>query len=178
MLNKKLTIAAIIIAAFVANSANAAEFNLGGELSLMNKTRHSRLIRDNRLGANIFAGTRFNQNFGAELGLGYIAKRNNRNPQTGIGATRNIYADALAFIPLDNKVELIAAAGVGRARFTNSYRHHAWRSGKSGLRLGAGAQYNVNANWGVRTMVRTQLHSGLYNGTNTSVTLGGVYTFK
>lgn len=208
MLNKKIMAAAAALCVVTASVANAGSFdetrfNLGGELSLLNKTTYSNantadlnnfrssnggsklVIRKNKPGVNVFLGARFNENLGAEVGFGFITKtkgtaQSNRQATNKIS---NLYADALGFMPVSSKVDLIGSVGLGRmkskadvagATFTNKALLN---KAKVGVRVGAGAQYNVNENWGTRAMVRYQKGNKNFLKSNTSVSVGAVYTF-
>jgi len=194
-----------VVTASVANAGSFDEtrFNLGGELSLLNKTTYSNantadlnnfrssnggsklVIRKNKPGVNVFLGARFNENLGAEVGFGFITKtkgtaQGNRQATNKIS---NLYADALGFMPVSSKVDLIGSVGLGRmkskadvagATFTNKALLN---KAKVGVRVGAGAQYNVNENWGTRAMVRYQKGNKNFLKSNTSVSVGAVYTF-
>lgn len=194
-----------VVTASVANAGSFDEtrFNLGGELSLLNKTTYSNantadlnnfrssnggsklVIRKNKPGVNVFLGARFNENLGAEVGFGFITKtkgtaQSNRQATNKIS---NLYADALGFMPVSSKVDLIGSVGLGRmkskadvagATFTNKALLN---KAKVGVRVGAGAQYNVNENWGTRAMVRYQKGNKNFLKSNTSVSVGAVYTF-
>jgi opacity protein-like surface antigen len=208
MLNKKLVAASAALLIATAGAANAGtfdatRFNLGGEISLLNKTSYSNantadlnkfkaaptdsklVIRKNKPGVNVFVGARFNENLGAEIGFGFIGKVKG----TAIGnrqATNkvsNIYADILGYVPVASKVDLIGSIGLGRlkskpdvtgATFINK---DVLTKTKVGVRVGAGAQYNIDNNWAARAMVRYQKGNKNFLKSNTSVSVGAVYTF-
>ena len=208
MLNKKIMAAAAALCVVTASVANAGSFdetrfNLGGELSLLNKTTYSNantadlnnfrssngdsklVIRKNKPGVNVFLGARFNENLGAEVGFGFItkAKGTAQSNRQATNKVSNLYADALGFMPVSSKVDLIGAVGLGRmkskadvagATFANKALLN---KAKVGVRVGAGAQYNVNENWGTRAMVRYQKGNKNFLKSNTSVSVGAVYTF-
>ena len=186
-----------------AGSFDETRFNLGGELSLLNKTTYSNantadlnnfrssngdsklVIRKNKPGVNVFLGARFNENLGAEVGFGFItkAKGTAQSNRQATNKVSNLYADALGFMPVSSKVDLIGAVGLGRmkskadvagATFANKALLN---KAKVGVRVGAGAQYNVNENWGTRAMVRYQKGNKNFLKSNTSVSVGAVYTF-
>lgn len=206
MLNKKRVLMTMAILGGITTTtgiANAGTYdsigcNLGAELSLINKPsikqnfRAATGFKKNRIGANLFLGVRFNESFGSELGYGWIAKtkehgRNNANQ--GVTATnkvKNIYIDALAYLPVNSKSDLIGAIGLGGiksklsmpgpsaadAAFINSANKR-----KIGVRVGLGTQYNFCKNWSGRAMVRYQDGNKNFLKSNVSVTMGGVYTF-
>ena len=207
MFNKKIVAAtaALILASSVATAGafDETKFNLGGELSLLNKTSYSNAntadlnafksssadgklaIRKNKPGVNVFVGARFTEHLGAELGFGFISKvksgvQLNRQASNKIS---NLYADVLGFMPVASKVDLIGSLGIGRLKskpdvssftFTNKA---ALTKTKVGLRAGLGAQYNITENWGTRAMVRYQKGNKNFLKSNTSVSVGALYTF-
>ncbi len=199
MLNKITTAAAIIALATTgvvnARSYDKVSFNLGGELSINKPSLNKSLNQDvakaldkNKAGANIFAGVRFNQYFGAELGYGFIAKTKGNVKEsdgTNVSVTNkatNIYVDAIGYLPVATKVDLIGAVGVGR--FSNKGTSSAdgvTQSGKTnkvGPRVGVGAQYNFTDNVSARAMVRYQkAGSKNFQKANTSLAVGAAYTF-
>lgn len=209
MFNNKLIISTAVAGLLsVAGVASAdffddTRFNVGGELSVLNKTDYKNAnsgditnfktsntadkveIEKNKLGANIFVGSRFNENFGAELGYGFITKadadvQNSRKAENKIN---NIYVDALGFMPVTDEVELIGSIGAGRmkakadvpgAAFTDKSK---LTDAKIGVRVGAGAAYKFDDNWAVRGMVRYQKGNSDFLKSNTSLSLGAVYSF-
>lgn len=196
MLNKITTAAAIVALATTgvvnARSYDKVSFNLGGELSI-NKPSFSKTIGSdlkkaldkNKAGANVFVGARFNQYFGAELGYGFIAKtKGNATDSDGNNASvtnkaTNIYVDALGYLPVATKVDLIGAVGVGRlANKGTIYSSKAEsKYNKVGARVGVGAQYNVTDNVAARAMVRYQQGNKDFQKANTSLAIGAAYTF-
>lgn len=166
-------------------------FNLGAELSVINKPSINKDIeaegfKKNKIGMNFFLGSRFDENFGVELGYGFITKTKEFGDD-GVIAThkvRNMYIDALGYVPVASSVDLIGTVGVGRfksklespepedAAFINSAN-----KAKVGLRVGLGAQYNFCSNLSGRAMLRYQKGNKNFFKSNTSVSVGGVYTF-
>lgn len=196
MLNK-ITTAAAIIALATAGVANArsyetVSFNLGGELSI-NKPAFAKTndqtdqevvkaLKKNKAGANIFAGVRFNQYFGAELGFGAIAKT--KSTVDGIAISNkatNVYVDALGYLPVAAKVDLIGAVGVGKFSNKVTQTDEDGKSkdkfSKTGARVGVGAQYYFTDNVSARAMVRYQQANKDFQKSNTSLALGVAYTF-
>ena len=199
MLNKHviLTTAGILGLLTITGLANAQTskgmaFNLGAELSVLNKPSikdfegEAKGFKKNKLGTNFFLGARFDGNFGAELGFGFITKTK-ESGNDGVTAThkvRNMYIDALGYYPVTSSVDLIGTVGVGRfksklespepedAAFINSAN-----KAKVGLRVGLGAQYNFCSNLSGRAMLRYQKGNKKFLKSNTSVSVGGIYTF-
>lgn len=200
-----VTAALLVVASSVATAAafDDTRFSLGGELSLLNKTSYSTanstdlnafkssnsdnklVIRKNKPGVNVFVGARFNENLGAEFGFGFISKvkggaQLNRQASNKVS---NLYADVLGFMPVSAKVDLIGVVGLGRMKSKPGVANFAFANkaaltkAKVGVRVGAGAQYNIDKNWGTRAMVRYQKGNKTFLKSNTSVAVGAVYTF-
>ncbi len=197
--------AMLVATAGVANAGafDETRFNVGGEVSLLNYTKYNNgntsdlnkfktsntasklAIRKNKPGINVFLGARFNQNVGAEIGFGLIAnaKANVQNNQTASNKISNIYADLLGYLPVANKVDLIGSVGIGglksRADVTNTSFNNlsSLNKVKVGYRLGLGAQYNFDDNWAARAMVRYQSGNKNFLKSNTSVSVGALYSF-
>ena len=68
--------------------------------------------------------------------------------------------DALGFLPLNDQLELVAAAGVGKYEFdvklkySDGIHEFSGSDDNVGYRFGAGAQYNITGHWALRGMVR------------------------
>lgn len=206
MLNKKIAAVTAAVLVATAGSANASffnetKFNVGGELAVLNKPSYRTSVngrdlsaypfkKKTKLGANVFVGARFNEYFGAELGLGFVQKRTvinnavNGNGVIATNKTNNVYVDALGFMPVASKVSLVGAVGVGflkdsaRVSFNGVDQGKGSSKRKMGFRVGAGAQYDFNENVAARAMVRYQKgNKRNWTKSNTSVTLGALYTF-
>lgn len=168
-------------------------FNLGAELSVLNKPSinedfaEAKGFEKNKMGANFFLGSRFDENFGAELGYGFITKTTESSGD-GVTAThkvRNIYVDALGYYPVTSNTDLIGAIGVGRFKSKLAIPSpspeataiiNSANKAKVGLRIGLGAQYNFCANWSSRVMVRYQRGNRHFLRDNVSIALGAAYT--
>jgi opacity protein-like surface antigen len=208
MLNKKIAAATAVVFVALSGVATAGafddtRFNLGGELSVLNKTSYSTantpdlnafkssnsdsklVIRKNKPGVNVFVGARFTENLGMELGFGFIQKvkagaQLNRNASNKVS---NLYADVLGYMPVSAKVDLIGAVGVGRLKSKPDVSNYpfanktALTKTKVGVRFGAGAQYNVTENWAARAMVRYQKGNKNFLKGNTSLSVGALYSF-
>ena len=209
MLNKKIvaaTTAALLVAtAGVANAHSFGEtkFNLGAEISVLNKTNYNSgntndlnnfktnatdtklAIKKSKPGANIFVGARFNKNVGLELGYGMIQKVKG----TGIAGNQatnkvsNLYADVLGYMPVATKVNLIGSVGIGALKSKANVVNASFQDlgslnkRKVSYRVGAGAQYDFCENWATRAMVRYQKGNKAFLKSNVSVAVGAVYTF-
>lgn len=153
-------------------------------------------IHKSATGASLFVGSRLTENLGVELGGSVLKNQKVKKVQdfnTGIalkGAdlsikNRNVYADAMAYLPIDCSMDLIASAGAGylstkvngklAANPTVDQKFSA-KSNKLGVRAGVGAQYKFNENIGARLMVRHQQGNKIVKHV-TSTSLGMFYQF-
>lgn len=104
----------------------------------------------------IILGGKFHENFGAELGYTFIGKTKAIDvaaAQRTVKA-RNIYLDAIGYVPVDEKINFLGAVGVGKMRAKVS--ETSTKKDKAGIRLGVGGQYNFDNNLAARAMVRYQ----------------------
>lgn len=141
----------------------------------LNVVNNKPLFGKSGSGLGVFAGSRFTENLGLELGYTALtgAKFKLDNPafQTSSLKTKshNLHVDALGFIPMSSEVDIIAAVGLGRlstkfsgdiqqvvAGVLGAKQNLSMKSRKTGLRLGLGAQYKFNENVGIRFMARHQ----------------------
>jgi hypothetical protein len=154
------------------------KFYLGGEAQL-NKLKNGQnfqdtngksMIRKKSPSLGAFLGTRFNEYLGAELG--YTALKTSKqtlvNNNTLTVKMRNPYLDVLGYIPVANDVDVIGSIGVGRLQTKTSMKaannatlqltsmQHSDAKAKAGVRLGVGAQYKFDTNFGGRVMLRHQ----------------------
>lgn len=142
-------------------------------------------------GASVFMGSRLTDNMGLELG-GSMLKNQKFKPIKGLDKSsemtiknRNVYVDAMGYLPLDCSVDLIASVGAGHlstkvngktvAKPTAAEKFSA-KSSKMGVRVGMGAQYKFNENLGARLMVRHQQGNKIVKRVN-SAGLGMFYQF-
>ncbi len=145
------------------------------------------------LGLNL--GSRITENFGLELGYTALKQSKNsytvdaRNSGTFNVKMRNPYIDALGYIPVANDIDMIASIGLGRlstkidskinvngavVALTDVQKNAA--KTKTGLRLGLGAQYKFDSNFGARVMLRHQKGNKLIKNVN-SAGVGLFYQF-
>lgn len=122
---------------------------------------------ENLHGANIHVGTRFDNNFGVELGYFRTQSKEASGNIVGIpvdmkGRMQGVTLDGLGYLPMtdDKKLELVGTAGVSynhakirasAAGVTESASESEW-----GVRVGAGAQYAVTDQVNVRGLARYQ----------------------
>lgn len=104
---------------------------------------------------SIVAGTKVSP-YAAVEAFGELSRHENKRLiHTEYGAYG---ADVLGILPLGcyGEWELLATAGLGRYRYEVKVKPHAGHGSahKWGWRLGAGVQYNITDNWGVRAMYR------------------------
>lgn len=186
-----------------ANNFEYTHYSLGIEMSIWNKTSYSSantsdlnyfrtqnnsgdlVIRKNRPGFNFFVTAQFIENLGMELGYGYIVKviataQNNNQASNKI---QNLYLDFLGFLPVAERVNLIASVGVGMLKSSANVTNvtfadlDALEKVKSGFRFGGGASYTLNDKVSFRGMLRYQYGNKYFLTSNTSLSLGILYTF-
>ncbi|MFM8454034.1 MAG: outer membrane beta-barrel protein [Gammaproteobacteria bacterium] len=138
-------------------------------------------------GGSVYLGSRFHENFGVELGYDFSKKKEQtfRMPAlSGINAAGDVKSklafsgarfDLNAYLPLDNCFELVGSLGLGwvkprlsfenvsltQAGFNSLGFNQVSTKHKVVARLGAGAQYMVNDNIGLRGLVRWENTSKL-----------------
>lgn len=146
-------------------------------------------------GLGLFVGSRFNENVGLELGASRLGTQKckikdqaSNTIMQGAGISiknRNIYADAMGYMPVDCAVDLIGSVGVGRLSTTingkeasnpTAAQKFSAKSTKVGVRVGVGAQYKFTDNIGARLMVRHQQGNKIVKNM-TSANLGMFYQF-
>lgn len=183
MMKKNIIAAAVAVA--VAGSAVAEmEFRpyVGAGLSY-NKLSYSQEAKNNANGnyklkqktpsVDLLAGVKFNEYVAAELGYNFFKdiKMNNNAIKVSIN---NLTLDVVGSANVAEKVNLLGSVGFGRASLKNT----GVKKNKTGLRLGAGAEYKVDENWGARAMVRYQKLGDKVNVKNMmSLGLAGTYSF-
>lgn len=205
--NKILAVATLCmsIAAGVAHAGafDNTRFILGSELSLLNYTSYSSAntpdlnnfrssnsdsklaIRKNKPGFNFFAAARITENVGVEIGYGFIFKvtSNVQNNRKATNTITNTYIDFVPYLPVAAKVDLVGNLGIGMlkckanvsgATFNNL---DSLNKAKLGIRVGGGAQYNINNNWSSRAMLRYQKGNKNFLRSVTSMSIGMLYTF-
>ena len=149
------------VAAFIAGNANAEirpYVGLDGNHSSLDWAYNLEdSIEDDYQSLSVVAGTKLIRNFGLE-GF-YQFSNGEKNHDAGEGFNHSRFtaygADALGYLPLgcEGKVELIGGAGIAeyifkvRNTYAGTHKDHS-----TGLRLNAGAQYNINEDWAIRGM--------------------------
>lgn len=137
------------------------------------------ILADSLDGANIHIGTRFDKNFGAELGY-FRTRTEGKNIPIGstIGTNgaplvttaalstdvmlQGVTLDGLGYLPLgeSNKVELIGTGGVswtkGKLTAATEFGSASDSESEFGFRLGGGAQVNLTDKVNLRGLVRYQ----------------------
>lgn len=175
----------------------------GGEISFYNRTQYNGgssgdlnrfkandtdttlAIRKNKPGINVLAGIRFTENWGMEVGFGFIdkVKAEVQNGNMATNKISNIYIDGLGFLPVCPTIDLIGGVGAGILKskpdvtdviFTNKAL---LEKEKIGYRIGGGAQCSMSENWAVRAMIRYQSGSKEFLKGLTSISIGATYTF-
>jgi len=203
-MRNKLIGSVLSVALLSAGSAFALDidpkFYVGGELQATKfkpKKEVSKALEENDLklkqskaGAGVFVGSRLNENFGVEAGYSLLGKikivRKNGNEEANDALTaknRNIHADILGYLPINENVDVIGSIGVGQLKTTfknkdiqKALKDSGAKMQKTGLRLGLGAQYKFDENIGARFMVRHQKGNDLLKSVN-SAGLGLFYQF-
>ena len=207
MMHKKIVAVAVIIL-MTAFNAHAGAFDetrgyFGGEFSFFNKTSYnggntadlnqfkasdtdSKLaIEKNKPGINIFAGMRFTESLGIEIGFGFIdkVKAQVQNNNFATNKISNIYLDGLGYLQVSPCVDLIGLVGVGVLKSKPDVSNIIFENKqlltkqKIGYRLGGGAQYYITDTWSSRLMVRYQSGSKDFLRGLTSIAVGITYTF-
>lgn len=148
-------------------------YDIGGGLALNGNA----ILEDSLNGLNIHVGNRFHKYFGAELGY-FRTKEESKSIVNGttVGpatvATADFTTDvkmhgftldALGYYPIDEaeKFELIGTAGLSWSKAEITATVPGVGSGnvddsEIGFRIGAGAQFNINDNINIRSLVRYQ----------------------
>ena len=149
-------------------------------------------IQKSASGASLFVGSRLTENFGLELGGSMLRTQKTKNIKNFAQGSavsiknRNVYADAMGYIPIDCALDLIGSVGVGHlstkvkgkmvAKPTTAADRFSAKSSKMGVRVGLGAQYKVTDNISARLMVRHQQGNKIVKSV-TSTGLGMFYQF-
>ena len=137
------------------NYSKYSLYNDMKEISIVNKDKGLGLLLP-------VVGVRVNENFAIEAGFNF-----NKNIRLGSKMVngvfysamdlnvRNFYTDFMGFIPVAEHVELVGGLGVGRF-ITKDTKSSSKGNHPNCLRVKAGAQYNVNSNFGVRALATYQ----------------------
>jgi len=146
-------------------------YDIGGGFSLDGDT----LLEDSLNGANIHIGARLHKNLGLELGY-FRTQEEGKSIATGTVVGKGLVAatdfdtdiklngftlDALGYIPLTEKLELIGTGGVswtkGEVTLTiPTVGNESVNESEIGFRIGGGAQFNFTDNINARALVRYQ----------------------
>jgi len=136
-------------------------------------------IQDSLNGGNIHIGKNFNKNFGIELGYFRTENKSKNIPiNTTIGSNgaplvttvalstkvklQGVTLDGMAYLPLgdSNKFNLIGTAGVswirGDSKLATEFGSASGNESELGLRVGAGAEFNITNNINFRGIARYQ----------------------
>lgn len=203
-LHKSFAVVCLLFTSFAyAGAFDDSRGYFGGEISLYNRTQYNGgssgdlnrfkasdsdttlAIRKNKPGINVLAGIRFTENWGMEVGFGFLdkVKAQVQNGNFATNKISNIYIDGLGFLPVSPTVDLIGAVGAGILKskpdvsnviFTNKAL---LEKEKIGYRIGGGAQCNMSENWAVRAMIRYQSGSKEFLKGLTSISIGATYMF-
>jgi OOP family OmpA-OmpF porin len=137
----------------------------------------------NRLGAGLFAGLKFHENFAAEFGYNFVRRSKGDSPRGNEVSLKlqNFYIDALGFWPVSPEVDLIASLGAGRLKPSLDVINETITTGdvnkaKFKPRVGLGAQYKFDENLATRIMLRYQKGNSALVDRNISAGLGLVWT--
>jgi len=132
---------------------------------------------------NFNVGTKIGKYFGLEVSAqASTTKEDNTN--YGVELSYNsVGIDALGYVPIGNKVEIFASAGVGYYTFDlskdmyDNFSTHIQYS-DTAFRIGGGAQYNFNNHWAMRGMVKYAFINADYIVDSvTEVSVGIRYSF-
>jgi opacity protein-like surface antigen len=141
----------------LANVCDHIQSYIGGDLSY-SKYRYTSDFKDaaggglrtKTPGLGIIGGIRYDENFGAEVGYTIFREIKNNAPRVNNKLkSRNTHLDLLGYVPIATQVELVGSVGLGHMRTLG-------KLSRTGVRLGAGAQYNLDNNWSLRAMARYQ----------------------
>jgi opacity protein-like surface antigen len=146
-----------------ADACDNIQSYLGGDLSY-NKVRYGNNFKDGHKangmprsrgpGLGVIGGIRYYENYGAEVGFTMLREiKNNTSGASNNLRSRNAYLDLLGYFPVANQMELVGSLGLGHMRTLG-------KLSRTGARIGAGGQYNLDNRWSIRTMVRYQKIGG------------------
>lgn len=174
-----MTIKKILVAGLagtvLAGAANAMEpsYYAGGELSFGKRSYKEAFktaaanadLKKKSHGLGLFVGAKFHENFGAEAGYTFRGKTKASeaagNKRTIKGDSMHI--DAVGFLPVADKTNVLGTIGLGWTKTKVSEGATAainTSKSKTGLRLGIGAQYDINETVAGRVMLRQQKVGG------------------
>ena len=191
---------------YVGGELQGNQYNSGAHKNEKNiKKGHQKKFGKGGVGGGAFAGVRINEYVGVEVGASAMkGKKNAAKAASADGLasanysahtkSHNVYADVLGYVPVSEEVDLIGSIGVGQltTKVKENLNAHgedpnhtvgvdirakaSQKSSKTGVRVGAGAQYKFNENFGARFMVRHQRGNKLIKSVN-SAGLGLFYQF-
>ena len=141
-------------------------------------------------GAGLFLGTRLNEFFGVEAGYSFLKTSKNTlaDKETVSVKMGTPYIDAMGYVPVGCDVDVIGSVGLGRLHTKLQHKDVQGKvlavsdadkkssKSKAGIRLGLGAQYKFDTNFGARVMVRHQKGNKIIKNVN-SVGAGLFYQF-
>lgn len=184
MINRNLiTVLVTTIALFGSSIAGAMLFNLspqfylGGEVNYYKLNLNERFrdsdekngvkFNNKKAGFTVLGGSRLTNLLGVELGYSFFKRIDGeQNSYKGVIKSKNVYIDALGFIPLTllPGCEAIISAGLGHYSVDhkltdaakNVVANYSGKKSKTGLRLGTGLQLGFSDLVSLRAMVRYQ----------------------
>lgn len=209
MLNKGIIFIIALTAAMASNMVCADDevdpttFYFGGEVSLYNKPSYSTanttdlnyfkssnsdsklVISQNEPGFNLFAGARFNESIGGEIGFGLIQteKGDAQNNRQATNKINNWYIDFFGFMSIATEVDLVGSVGLGcmtsnaNVEGVTFQNKETFNKSTYGYRIGGGVQYNFATNWATRAMIRYQDGNKNFLRNMVSISVGALYTF-
>lgn len=142
-------------------------------------------LKDRAMFVGGVAGLRIGRNWGVEVfyQTSNTAKKTADDEWRTEGDYTAYGVDALGFLPLNDQLELVAAAGVGKYEFdvklkySDGIHEFSGSDDNVGYRFGAGAQYNLTNHWALRGMVRYVVLDSEYIDDMLEFSLGMRYTF-
>ncbi len=142
-------------------------------------------LKDRAMFVGGAAGLRIGRNWGVEVfyQTSNTAKKTADDEWRTEGDYTAYGVDALGFLPLNDQLELVAAAGVGKYEFdvklkySDGIHEFSGSDDNVGYRFGAGAQYNITGHWALRGMVRYVVLDSEYIDDMLEFSLGMRYTF-
>ncbi|MBQ8436467.1 MAG: porin family protein [Alphaproteobacteria bacterium] len=175
-MNKTLLLASA--ATLIAFNANAADIKpyVGADIGYSHAELYEpwNIFDDNFVIGSFNVGTKISDYFGLETSVQTSAK----TESYGIDLSYNSYGiDAFGYLPVNNNVELFASAGVGFYEFEAEGYGYSLSEEETALRVGLGAQYNINDNWGIRGMLKHAFVDSYSVDNITELSAGVRYSF-
>ncbi len=177
---KSKLLAVALASTFLASGIAAATegFYVGGDIKAVS-TKFNRFINlenagfkpndlKNKFGGSIFAGYTFSDAFGAEFGLDLFKKKTSEGTLSdGTVSTKytaesklyQLYIDGVFMMPINNDFDFLLTTGLGymnpKLTIDSVGRDKSeFDKASATIRLGLGAQYKIDDNFGVRCLVR------------------------